>query len=163
VTALPTPLPTPLPSQPIGALTAPTIAALATALREEEALLRDLIDVLVRQREAVARDDLQALDDSVFGTHRVLLTLGEARRRRIALNQRLGESDDLSIVALLDAFGGAPPAEIDAAIEALARTGEQLRREVALNQRVLHIAVEAGDQLVRALCGTDRGLFDRRA
>lgn len=147
----------------MGALTAPTITALAAALREEQALLQDLIAIILHQREAVSRDDLQALDDSVFGTHRVLLTLGEARRRRIALNQRLGESDDLSIQALLDAFGGAPPAELEAAIESLARTGERLHREVMLNQRVLRIAVEAGDQLVRALCGNDRGLLDRRA
>jgi hypothetical protein len=146
-----------------GAHTAPTVSALAAALREEDALLRDLIQVLVHQREAVARDDLQALDDSVFGTHRVLVTLGEARRRRIALNQRLGESSDLSLQALVDAFGGAPPAEIEAAIDALAETGERLHREVALNQRVLQIAVDAGDQLVRALCGGERGLFDRRA
>jgi hypothetical protein len=151
MTAL-TPAPSAAP-RVVGAHTAPTVAALAKALREEEALLRDLIVVLERQREAIARDDLQALDDSVFGTHRVLLTLGEARRRRVALNHHLGEADDLSMEALQDAFGGAPPLEIQAAIDALARTGERLRREVELNQRVLRTAVEAGDQLVRALCG----------
>lgn len=151
MTAL-TPTPAAMP-QTIGAHTAPTIAALAKALREEDALLGDLVAVLERQREAIARDDLQALDDSVFGTHRVLLTLGEARRRRVALNHHLGEADDLSMEALLEAFGGAPPLEIQAAIDALTRTGERLRREVELNQRVLRAAVDAGDQLVRALCG----------
>lgn len=137
----------------VGAHTAPTIEALIGALRDEERLLRDLVGVLHRQREAIAADDLEALDDSVFATHRVLLTLGEARRRRQALNHRLGEADDLSMASLAEAFGGVPPTEVQGAMDALAATGELLHREVDLNQRVLRVAVDAGDQLVRALCG----------
>lgn len=137
----------------IGAHVTHTVDALGSALREEERLLRELIAVLRHQRTAIAADDLEALDDAVFGTHRVLLTLGEARRRRQTLNQLLGEGDDLSVEALLEAFGGAPPAGIQAAIDGLVDAGRTLRHEVDLNQRVLRIAVDAGDQLVRALCG----------
>ena len=160
MTAIPVRLPAHGAMPPAGALTAPTVSALAKALREEEVLLRDLAQVLRHQRDALGRDDLEGLDDSVFATHRVLLTLGEARRRRQALNVRLGESDDLSLAAVEDAFGGEPPIEIRTALDALAVTGETLRREVELNQRVLRVAVEACDQLVRALCGT--AMLDRR-
>lgn len=136
-----------------GAHVAPTVDSLAAALREEERLLRELIAVLRSQRAAIAADDLERLDDAVFGTHRVLLTLGEARRRRQALNRLLGESDDLSIEALVEAFGGEPPAGVRAAIDGLVDAGQVLNREVDLNQRVLRVAIDAGDQLVRALCG----------
>jgi hypothetical protein len=145
-----------------GAHVAPTIAALVSALHDEARLLRDLTGVLRRQREALAVDDLERIDDSVFATHRVLLTLGEARRRRQALNHRLGEADDLSMGSLLDAFGGAPPAEVQDAIDALTATGAMLQREVDLNQRVLRVAVDAGDQLVRALCGAEPAVASYR-
>ncbi|MHB1297445.1 MAG: flagellar protein FlgN [Gemmatimonadaceae bacterium] len=155
----------------------PIVAALAQALVEEERILADVIGVLLRQREAIARDDLAALDDSVFATHRMLLTLGEARRRRITLNNLLGEADDLSMGALDDTFGGAPPPAVQSAMDALGSTGEALRKEIDLNQRVLRVAVDAGDQLVRAFSGVpvqpagygtaaahsgDGVLFDRR-
>lgn len=136
-----------------GAHTAPTIAGLVQALRDEDRLLHDLVDVLRAQREAIASDDLESLDDSVFGTHRVLLTLGEARRRRQTLNRMLGESGDLSLGALAEAFGGMPPAELQAAMDTLVATGDALHRELDLNQRVLRVAVDAGDQLLRALSG----------
>lgn len=155
----------------------PTLVALVQALADEERLIADLILVLRRQREAIARDDLDGLDESVFSTHRVLLTLGEARRHRSALNHRLGETDDLSMHSLEETFGGVPPLEVRAAMDALAAAGQVLQREIDLNQRVLRVAVDAGDQLVRALCGTpdapasytpgpahtgDGTLFDRR-
>lgn len=129
------------------------VRALVDALHDEERLLGDLVGVLRGQREAIARDDLTALDESVFSTHRVLFTLGAARRRRRTLGERLGEPDDLSMQALLDAFHGAPPPALRHAIEALTATGLVLHRELDLNQRVLKIAVDAGDQLVRAICG----------
>jgi hypothetical protein len=137
----------------VGAHVAPTVDAITSALRQEEHLLRELAAVLRGQRSAIAEDDLERLDDAVFGTHRVLLTLGEARRRRQTLNTMLGEAEDLSMQALRDAFGGTPPTAVQAAMDALVEAGEQLHREVDLNQRVLRIAIDSGDQLVRALCG----------
>ena len=136
-----------------GALVAPTVAALATALRDEGRLLADLADVLQRQRESIALDDLEGLDDAVFSTHRVLVTLGEARRRRQALNRMMGEADDLSMESVAETFGGTPPGDVQTAIESLQAIGARLHREIDLNHRVLEAALTAGDQLVRALCG----------
>ena len=128
-----------------------TVRALSDALRAEERLLSELVAIIRRQRDAVARDDLDALDDTVFATHRLLLTLGEARRRRRSLNELLGESDDLSLEALSAAFGNAPPPDIAGASRALADVATTLHREVDMNRRVLRQAIDSGDQLVRVL------------
>ena len=130
-----------------------TVRAMADALSSEAKLLGDLVSIMRSQRDAVARDDLDAVDDSVFGTHRVLLTLSEVRRRRRSINHMLGEGDDLSISALDDFFGGATPPEVRAAAEQLAESARNLQREVEVNRRILRRAVEQGDQYIRSLCG----------
>ena len=129
------------------------VAALVDALRFESRLLVDLVAIMRRQRDAVAHDDLDALDDSVFSTHRVLVTLGEARRRRRSINRLLGESDDLSVAALDLLFAGQVPDDIRVAADLLAEVAHTLQAEVDVNRRVLRIAIESGDQLVRSLAG----------
>lgn len=133
--------------------TAATVIALADALRVEERLLGELTEIVRSQREAVARDDVDALDDSVYATHRILRTLGEARRQRRALNHLLGESDDLSLQALSDAFDGHPPELVSRSIASLSTVANTLHREVEVNSRVLAHAIHSGDQLVRVLSG----------
>src|SRR5207302_6755865 len=81
------------------------VESLTDALVTERRLLDELIAVMQRQRTAVGRDDLQAVDDSVFSTHRVLVTLSEARRRRRNLNTLIGQQEDLAIHSLDDALG----------------------------------------------------------
>ena len=82
------------------------IESLTDALVTERRLLDELIGVMRRQRAAVGKDDLQTVDDSVFSTHRVLVTLGEARRRRRNLNTLIGQQEDLAIHSLDDALDG---------------------------------------------------------
>ena len=133
--------------------TSASITALANALRSEARLLADLVGVMRRQREAVAQDDLDSVDESVFATHRVLSTLAEARRRRRSVNSLLGEGTDLSISALDDFFNGTLPDQIREAAETLTDVARSLQREVEMNRRVLRQAIDGGDQYVRALCG----------
>jgi len=132
---------------------ASAISALTHALQTEAKLLHDLCDVLDRQRIAVAESDIEAVDDSVFVTHRLLLSLGEARKRRRTINHILGEGDDLSIPALEEYFGGNVPDEVRAAAEQLADSARMLQHDVAINRRVLRAAIDVGDEQVRALCG----------
>lgn len=127
--------------------------ALIKALHAEARLLGELTSVMRNQRDAIARDDLDALDDAVFATHRVLLTLGEARRRRKALNELIGEGDDLSLETLRACFDHEPPPDIGDAITDLANVANALHREVEVNRRVLRHAIDSGDQLLRTLCG----------
>ena len=144
--------------------------ALVDALRDETRLLVSLATIMRAQRGAVGSDDIDAVDQSVFATHRVLVNLGEARRRRRQLNSLLGESDDLSVPALELFFGGTPPGDVTTAADALADAGRALQREVEINRRVLRQAIERGDRHVRALTGqqtdvprTGGALIDRRA
>jgi hypothetical protein len=108
------------------------------------------------QRDAIARDDLDGLDDAVFATHRVLLTLGEARRRRRALNDMRGDDDDLSLNRLMASYDGDPPPMLHAAIASLSHSARTLHREVDVNRRVLRHAIDSGDQLLRSLCNVAR-------
>ncbi len=129
------------------------VASLAETLRAEARLLEDLVAIMARQRDAVSHDDIDSLDDTVFSTHRVLVTLGESRRRRRSLNALLGGSDDLSLGALNELFGSNVPLEIRSAAGRLTETAKLLQREVEINRRVLRVAIEAGDRLVRVLMG----------
>ena len=146
--------------------------ALVDALRDEARMLDALAAIMRAQRDAVGTDDIDAVDQSVFATHRVLVNLNEARRRRRQLNNLLGESDDLSVPALEEFFGGEPPADVRAAADHLADAGRGLQREVEINRRVLRQAIERGDRYVRTLAGagnpdsslprTGGSLLDRR-
>jgi flagellar biosynthesis/type III secretory pathway chaperone len=132
---------------------ASAVASLAETLRAEARLLEDLVSIMNLQRDAVSHDDIDSLDDTVFSTHRVLVTLGESRRRRRSLNALLGGSDDLSLTALDELFEGNVPLEIRSAAVRLTDTAKILQREVEINRRVLRVAIEAGDRLVRVLMG----------
>ena len=73
------------------------VDSLAEALVTERRLIDDLIAIIRKQRSAVGDDDLQVIDDSVFATHRVLVTLSEARRSRRNLNALIGQPEDLGL------------------------------------------------------------------
>lgn len=136
---------------------ASTVAALVDSLLSEAKLLGDLTNIMRHQRESVAHDDLQGVDDSVFSTHRVLVTLQEARRRRRAINHVLGESDDLSVVALEEFFNGELPPSVAEASATLRANAQKLQQEVSVNRRVLKEAIAAGDRQVQMLVGAAGG------
>jgi hypothetical protein len=117
------------------------VASLVEALTTERRLLEELRAVLCRQRDAVDADDLQAVDDTVFATHRVLVTLDEARQRRRHLNTLIGESKDLGVHALDIVLGTRMTPELYAARDALRHSAQELSRDVAVNRRVLRVAL----------------------
>jgi hypothetical protein len=130
--------------------------SLTDALITERKLLDELIAVMRRQRTAVGADDLQSVDDSVFATHRVLVTLNEARRRRRTLNMLIGQREDIGIHSL-DAVLGArmTPALRDARDE-LHHAARSLSQEVSLNRRILREALAHGDAYARTLAGAEK-------
>lgn len=133
--------------------TASVLSALVDAHLSERRLLDELIGTMRRQRSAVASDDLQGVDDSVFATHRILVTLGEARRRRRSLNTILGGSDELDAQTLLDVCGGSVPKQLEEARDALRAAAATLAGEVDVNRRVLREAIASGDDYMRQLVG----------
>jgi hypothetical protein len=129
------------------------VDSLTDALLTERRLLDELIGVMRRQRAAVGQDDLQLVDDSVFSTHRILVTLNEARRRRRSLNALIGEREDLGIHALDEVLGTKMTDALRDARDQLHLAARTLSREVSLNRRVLRDALASGDAYARALAG----------
>jgi hypothetical protein len=131
------------------------VDSLTDALSTERRLLDELIAVMQRQRNAVGADDLQAVDDSVFATHRVLVTLSEARRRRRNLNALIGHREDLGIHSLDEALGPRMTDALRVARDELHTAARALSREVSLNRRILREALACGDEYARTLAGVE--------
>lgn len=129
------------------------VDALASAVTAEVRLLEDLIGIMRRQRTAVATDDLQGIDDSVYATHRVLVTLGEARRRRRSLSQLVGGSEDFPLKELGDRLGDMMSDALRFACEGLHAVALTLSQEVETNRQVLREALAAGNEYVRSIYG----------
>jgi hypothetical protein len=143
----------PTPSTEAGATSNLTLAALTGALRDEARLLAELTGVVHNQRAGVAADDVQTVDESVFGAHRILRTIGEARRRRRGLLDALVGSEDLAIHELDEALGILMTPELRQARDELQAAANLLSREIAINRRIIQDALRAGDEQMRTLCG----------
>ena len=138
--------------------TAPAVlAALLDALRTEQRLVDDLAAIMRRQRAAVGGDDLETVDDTVFATHRLLATLGQARLRRRQLGRLVAGSDDVPIRHLREhavAIADEPRSgALRDACDALLAGATALAREVDINRRVLREALAGGEAHVRTLRG----------
>jgi hypothetical protein len=113
--------------------------ALADTLTSETRLLSELSELLRRQRAAVAADALEEIEDTVYNTHRILMTLGEARRRRTALVDLLGA--EVREGPLQGEFGVLR----DAALA--------LGREVEISREILRQAMQGSEELIRTVYG----------
>jgi hypothetical protein len=141
---------------PVSRTVVSPIDSLTDALTTERRLLDELIAVMRRQRAAVGQDDLQSVDDSVFSTHRVLVTLSEARRRRRQLNTLIGQREDLGIHALDEVLGARMTPALRDARDQLHDAARALSREVAINRRVLREALACGDAFAKTLAGFEQ-------
>ena len=130
------------------------VEVLSDVLGTERRLLEELMLVMRKQRAAVSADDLQALDDSVFATYRVLATLGEARRRRKTVNRLLGGAEDMNVNDLEEILGDRATVDVIDARNALQQAAMELSREVDTNKKVLKSAMDNGNDYVQKLFGT---------
>jgi len=133
-----------------------TLAALTRALDDEARLLAELTKIVYHQREGVATDDVQRVDDSVFGAHRLLRTIGEARLRRRALLQGLVGSEDIALDQLDDALGLRMSPELREARDRLQENAQVLSQEIAINRQIIQDALRSGDEQLRTLTGTPK-------
>jgi hypothetical protein len=124
---------------------------LREALNGEGRLLRTLLEVLRRQRAGVAEDDLAQLEESVYDAQRVLATLAQARRRRRALLSLLTGDPDTSMHSLetVPGIGGTPG--LEEARTRLRDDARAVKRELAINRRILESASQAGEGFLRLL------------
>jgi hypothetical protein len=132
---------------------ASALEALSDALLAERKLIDDLTAVVLRQRAAIAVDDLQAIDDSVFATHRLLLTLGEARKGRRSINAMAGCKEETGVKHLEGALGPWMTPRLRAAREELQVAAISLSREIGINRRILREAIANSDSFVRTVVG----------
>lgn len=121
------------------------------ALGSERRLIEELIGLMRRQRAAVSADDLQGVEETVYAMQRVLCTLGEARKRRRALNIRFGRGEDMGLRDLEEALGPSFTPTVHEAREELQKAAQTLSGEVAVNRRVLREALTASNEYVRTL------------
>jgi hypothetical protein len=129
-----------------GVATSVRLADLAGALMQEQRLIEELRQALLRQRAGMATDDRDVVDETVYAIARMLFTLEEARRLSAALmgRPRVALSD-------LESFIGVLPAPLLAAREGVRRAAEAAARDLAINQRVVCRALEAGDAFLQEL------------
>ena len=132
------------------------VEVLSDVMGTERRLLEELMNVMQKQRAAVAADDLQALDDSVFATYRVLATLGEARRRRKTVNRLLGEAEDMNVNDLEEILGDRATSTVIDARNALQHAAVSLSHEVDINKQVLRAAMDNGNDYVQKLFGASQ-------
>jgi FlgN protein len=144
-------VPMPRSTTPAGSL---ATGHLVRALRDEHAVLEDLVATLERQRNAVSRDDIDSVNDSVFAAHRLLSAYREARTRRrsvvtVACGGGEGSLEDLEqsmSVTLTDAERRASTELRDAA--------KRLVAAIDQNRKLLQAAMSSGDAFFRILTGT---------
>ena len=124
---------------------------LAGALMQEQRLIEELRQALLRQRAGMASGDPVLIDDSVYAIARALLTLEEARRRRRASLTAAVMGRRGVALSDLESFVGVLPAPLLVAREAVRRATEAAAHDLAINQRVVCQAGEAGDAFLQQL------------
>lgn len=139
---------------PASATTAPAAAAAAIldVLTTERRLVDDLTQIVGRQRNAVADDDLETVDGTSHDMQRVLFTLDEARRRRRSITQLLG-AGDVALGDLEHLLGDAMNDGIREVRIGLRNAADRLAREVAVNRHILRLALDSSDARVARLSG----------
>jgi hypothetical protein len=127
------------------------LAGLARALGRETVAVRELREALVRQRDGVAADAIEAVHGSCDDIARLLVTLDTAKRHRVGLMQRLVPDGPATLESLAAACGGSLPADLAGAGLELRREAAEAAREAAINRVVLQRTVEAGEAFLQAL------------
>jgi hypothetical protein len=126
--------------------------AISDALVSERRLIGELTSVILTQRAAIEMDDLHAVADSVFATHRLLLTLGEARKRRRSFNMLLGHDSDIGIKQLGHVLGTQMTPRLQMEIDELQRSAHRLSCEVNVNRRILRAALGDSELMGQERC-----------
>jgi hypothetical protein len=139
------------PAAPAASGAAQSLDRLTAALEREIVAVRDLGEALVQQRAAVASSDIAAVNASVDDVGRLLLSVEESRRHRVAVVGELGGSPDTSLAEFEPPPGSPGAGAYAAARAALRREAEKAAHEAAVNRTVLRGAVEAGNAFLQAL------------
>lgn len=140
--------------------------SLAKTLNRESEILTALREILRKQREAVAAEDLAGVDDTIFSAQRIFRTLAEARTKRRALLEIVSGDPDTPLTEVQIALGPRVTPDITSALEDLRLVALELSGDLEINRQVLHGAIQSGEELIRALAGAgneDPGTYGPQA
>jgi hypothetical protein len=137
-----------------GIATSARLADLAGALMQEQRLIEELRQALLRQRAGMATDDRDLIDETAYAIARMLLTLEEARRRRALLTAALMGRSRVALSELESCVGVQPAAQLRAR-RGGRRVAEATAHDLAINQSVACRAREAGDAFLQELFSSD--------
>jgi len=127
------------------------LAGLARVISREAEAVRELREALVRQREGVAANAIDAVHGSCDDIGRLLVTLDAAKRLRMEMLSRLVPDGPGTLEAVAATCGGDLPPALAEASQALRREAKGAAREAAVNRAVLQRTVEAGEAFLQAL------------
>ncbi|MEO8452343.1 MAG: flagellar export chaperone FlgN [Gemmatimonadota bacterium] len=130
-----------------------TFEELVRALLAEARLLGELRNVLLRQRDAVAADDTVSLEAAIHEIGRLLITLGEARRRRVALVVLLAGDEDAKLEQVIRSATPGDSVRLRAAQDHLKAVAEITNRDLMITQAVLRRVIETGERFLQQLFG----------
>jgi hypothetical protein len=118
-------------------------AELTEVLRLEVRLLSDLLRIIERQRQAALAEELHAVEETIYDTHRVLHTLNEAKRRRTPISRRLGITGGLVLRKVETELRERMPEELRSIAKDLERLAGVLANEIEINRAVLRQTLAA--------------------
>jgi hypothetical protein len=124
---------------------------LERALEDEAHLVAELRGVLQRQRAGVAASDYRRVEESVLAMSRIVLTLEEARRHRETITATLADGEVVPLSQLETHLGSPLPEPLSAVRAAVRSAASAAAEDIAINQRVLRRALEAGDAFLQQL------------
>ena len=124
---------------------------LAEALCRETKLLDQLRNALLQQRAGVANDDVAAIESSIQAMGRTLLTLGEARQRRMMLTGYLAGGQPLPLAELERTLTESLPPAVQQARTDARRAATAVSREVTINHHIVRRALDAGEMFIQHL------------
>jgi len=129
-------------------------AALVSALKSERSLLTDLHQTLLRQRAAVAEEDIDGVETGVRDVQRILLTLNEALTRRRSLIGLLTGSEATDLSALSSVLD-APDREIEEVAVQLLEAARVVAAELETTRTLLRGAIATGDHYLKTMAGAE--------
>ena len=127
---------------------------LVDALRSERRQLDELYGALQRQRRAVAEEDIEGVEAAVRDVQRILLTLGEALRRRRSLITLITGTEDSDLEALVASVGASSSELRDTAL-GLIHAARVVSGELQTTRILLQGAIEMGDRHLKTISGAE--------
>lgn len=144
------------------AATQDRLQELALAMLRETLVLRELLEALTEQRTAVAAGEIGVLNRCTQRVSAVVSDLEAARAHRRGVMLAAGADQGTPVASLQASLGNEISPAFERAHTDLMRAARAATQELAINRRVLELAIERSESLMRtvfAAAGEERGVY----